>query len=99
MDTATKSTSRGENNSNTDERTSSERDNVRREVTRPIPLAADQRTTVSCKNMTITSLQSFEGKIRLSFKRIYHVVPEQPVQIEKTTRKSCIKESRIINLK
>uniref|UniRef100_A0A7C9AVF7 Uncharacterized protein n=1 Tax=Opuntia streptacantha TaxID=393608 RepID=A0A7C9AVF7_OPUST len=41
------SPSRAENNSNTDDRTSSARENVRREVTRPIPLAADQRTTVS----------------------------------------------------
>lgn len=40
-------TSPGENSSNTDDSTSSERTDVSREVTRPIPFAADQRTTVS----------------------------------------------------
>lgn len=40
-------TSTGENRSNTDDKTSSESTDVKREVTRPMPFAADQRTTVS----------------------------------------------------
>uniref|UniRef100_A0A2P2K0P0 Tubulin-folding cofactor D n=1 Tax=Rhizophora mucronata TaxID=61149 RepID=A0A2P2K0P0_RHIMU len=41
------SPSPGENSSRTDDNTSSDRENVKREVMRPIPFAADQRTTVS----------------------------------------------------
>lgn len=40
-------TSPGENSSETDDKTSSAREDVKREVMRPIPFAADQRTTVS----------------------------------------------------
>lgn len=45
------STSPGENSSNMDDKTSSESVDVRREVTRPKPLAADHRTTVSWDHM------------------------------------------------
>lgn len=45
------STSPGENSSNMDDKTSSESVEVRREVTRPNPFAADHRTTVSWDNM------------------------------------------------
>jgi len=39
-------TSPGENSSKTEDKTSSEREDVKCEVMRPIPFAADQRTTV-----------------------------------------------------
>lgn len=42
-----KHTSPGENSSKTEDKISSEREDVKCEVMRPIPLAADQRTTVS----------------------------------------------------
>lgn len=41
-------TSPGENNSSTEDSTSSARADVKRAVIRPIPFAADHRTTVSC---------------------------------------------------
>lgn len=44
-------TSPGENSSKTDDKTSSESADVRREVTRPKPFAADHRTTVSWGSM------------------------------------------------
>lgn len=41
------STSHGEKSSNIDDNTSSQRADVRRDAMRPIPFAADHRTTVS----------------------------------------------------
>lgn len=46
-------TSPGENSSRTEDKTSSEREDVKCEVMRPMPFAADQRTTVSYNPMPI----------------------------------------------
>lgn len=45
--TSVHQTSPGVNNSNIEDNTSSNRADVKRAVIRPMPLAADQRTTVS----------------------------------------------------
>lgn len=44
-------TSPGENSAKTEDKTSSEREDVKSEVMRPIPFPADQRTTVSYNPM------------------------------------------------
>lgn len=55
-------TSPEEKSSSTDNKTSSEREDVKHEVMRPTPFAADQRTTVSCINKKIGIKQEKNGE-------------------------------------
>lgn len=57
-----KYTSPGEKSSSTEDKISSEREDVKHEVIRPTPFAADQRTTVSCINIKIKIKQEVNGK-------------------------------------